>query len=97
MKSIGISTGHPKFSVGQQVDYIYNSNNEAFKLLAGYGFAVDNNPHAQTTIRMPNHLLSMRDDQVLTCQVIGCLDPYYEGTQSDKFYEGLNEGKRQNV
>jgi hypothetical protein len=91
-RSIGLSTGHPVIRVGQQVDYAYNPNLEAFKLLLGYGFAVDNNPFAQTAIRIPNHLLSMGADQVLTCRLLGCTDAYFEGdaNKTALFYERLS-------
>ena len=51
MKSIAVNTQHPLKRSGDQVDYAYNQNLEAFKLLSHYGFAVDNNPFAQVTLK----------------------------------------------
>ena len=77
MKGMGLATSHTELLPGDEVDYVYNPGSlEAFKLLSGYGFAVDNNPSANVVLRGANHLREMSGKEIALCIHAGCLDSF---------------------
>ena len=84
MKAMGLALTHPEVKPGQEIDYLYNPGSvEAFKLLSGYGFAIDNNPFASVVLKGDNHLAEMSEEEVKLCLTAGCLDTTYHSMQAN--------------
>ena len=68
---------------------------EPFKLFLTYGFAVDNNIFAESTMKTANFLGMMSTDELELCKMIGCLDSNLYQLDNFNFYNEIN--KHQNM